>query len=180
MLGGQSCDEFGKGGLARVIRQFGVFSATGSATSHLARRNLFVYTGCNGRRPGLQPGGWRFDPARLHLTSSGRSSSVICSCSRLLLGVEHTIKRSAELPQESGVFSFARAPGRLPGALPISRSLHRAVPTSPVRRDTSRVSDPPVGSVELNGRVRRWFDCRRIMAIARPVSPNLPSRSRGS
>ena len=35
-----------------------------------ARRNLFPSIGYDGSLTGLQPGGWRFDPARLQLTES--------------------------------------------------------------------------------------------------------------
>jgi hypothetical protein len=54
VLGAQPRNKIGQG----IVVQFAVrnrfASATGSATSILARRNLFVYSSCNGRRSGLQ------------------------------------------------------------------------------------------------------------------------------
>jgi hypothetical protein len=74
LLIAEACNERGE----RVsVHRLLAFSATWSATSRVARRNLFVFNGCNGRRSGLQPGGCRFDPGRLHLRQSIRSIYVI-------------------------------------------------------------------------------------------------------
>jgi hypothetical protein len=62
LLVAQARNEVGEG----IVFRCRVVSATGSATRTLARRNFFVFNGYNGRRSGLQPGGWRFDPGRLH------------------------------------------------------------------------------------------------------------------
>ena len=52
------------------------FNATVSATTRLARRNLFACTVYDGPLAGLQPRGCPFDPGRLHLTSNIISSYV--------------------------------------------------------------------------------------------------------
>jgi hypothetical protein len=52
LLIAEACNERGE----RVsVHRLLAFSATWSATSRVARRNLFVFNGCNGRRSGLQP-----------------------------------------------------------------------------------------------------------------------------
>ena len=83
LLVAQARNEFGERVEVRLVRQFPVASATGSATGGIVRRTLFACTGYNGSLTGLQPGGWRFDPARLHLTPFIASSYVMKNLRRI-------------------------------------------------------------------------------------------------
>ena len=66
------------------------------------------------RPPGLQPGGWRFDPARLHLTSIRRSPYDISFLRRISVQVCSYSWRAVELPLEFAGFAHSRAPGSIP------------------------------------------------------------------